>query len=52
MLAIVKLVEGPRVFARVTDTKYEELRVGQKMRLAWAMNSAMVAKNCSLPPDD
>ena len=35
ILAIVQLAEGPRVFARVADAKYEELKVGQKMRIVW-----------------
>jgi uncharacterized OB-fold protein len=35
ILAIVRLAEGPRVFARVTDAKYEDLRVGQTMKLVW-----------------
>jgi len=35
ILGIVRLVEGPRVFARVIDANYDNLRVGQKMRIAW-----------------
>jgi hypothetical protein len=35
ILGLVKLVEGPRVFARVVDAKYEDLRIGQSMVLAW-----------------
>jgi hypothetical protein len=35
ILAIVQLAEGPRVFARVADGKYEDLKVGQKMHLTW-----------------
>jgi uncharacterized OB-fold protein len=35
ILAIVQLVEGPRVFARVTGAKYEDLKIGQKMKIAW-----------------
>lgn len=35
ILAIVQLSEGPRVFARVTDVKYEDLKVGQKMKIVW-----------------
>ncbi|NNM74114.1 Zn-ribbon domain-containing OB-fold protein [Enterovirga aerilata] len=35
ILSIVRLREGPRVFARVTGAAYEDLRVGQEMRLVW-----------------
>jgi uncharacterized OB-fold protein len=35
ILAIVKLAEGPRVFARIVDAEYEALKVGQEMRLVW-----------------
>jgi uncharacterized OB-fold protein len=35
ILGLVKLAEGPRVFARVVDTTYDDLRIGQPMRLAW-----------------
>jgi uncharacterized OB-fold protein len=35
ILAIVQLKEGPRVFARVIDAKYDDLKIGQKMKIAW-----------------
>jgi uncharacterized protein len=35
VLGIVRLTEGPRVFARVTGAEYGDLRIGQGMRLAW-----------------
>jgi uncharacterized OB-fold protein len=35
ILGIVKLAEGPRVFARVIEAEYGDLRIGQRMRLVW-----------------
>ncbi len=35
ILALVKLKEGPRVFARVVDTRYDDLEIGQAMKIVW-----------------
>jgi uncharacterized protein len=35
ILGLVRLREGPRVFARVTDATYDDLKIGQPMKIVW-----------------